>query len=155
MRKFLFPFYGWGQPNREVQGAVGGSRRVMYFHRQRSGGGDGETRRSSINIMEICYNSARSLFVDYRRRHKFPQAGNSCLHAETENLPAEIPSVRRQGSRKETKRKRLLQYLRYGQLSHWFGDFRADFVTRCVSYSLNASRQSSTRRQPWSDASIS
>jgi hypothetical protein len=59
------------------------------------------------------------------------------------------------GSPKETKRSRLLQYLRYGQLSHWFGDFRADFVTRCVAYSLNRSRQPSTCRQAWSDASFS
>jgi hypothetical protein len=79
--------------------------------------------------MEICYNSACSLLVDYRRRHRFPQADNSCPRAEAENLPAEIPSVGRQGSRKETKSKGLLQYLRYGQLSHWFGDFRADFAT--------------------------
>jgi hypothetical protein len=43
--------------------------------------------------------------------------------------------------------------LRYGQLSHWFGDFRADLVTRCVSYSLNPSRQPSTRLQAWTDAS--
>ncbi len=48
--------------------------------------------RSSINIMEICYISARCLFGDYRPRHRFPQAENSRPRAETENLPAKSRS---------------------------------------------------------------
>jgi hypothetical protein len=52
-------------------------------------GREGKIRRSSINIMEICYILGRFLFEDCRRRHGFPHAEISCLHAEIENLPAE------------------------------------------------------------------
>jgi hypothetical protein len=43
--------------------------------------------------MEICYNSARFLFGDYRPRHRFPQAESFCPHAEAKNLRAENRSV--------------------------------------------------------------
>src|SRR5262245_50439808 len=87
----------------EIAGALCESRK------KRSVGGGGEIRRSSINIMEICYNSARSLSVDYRRRHRFPQAETFCLHAETENLPAESHLLANRESRRVTKRESLLQ----------------------------------------------
>ena len=66
--------------------------------------GEGEIRRSSINIMEICYSSARLPVWKCRRRHEFLQAENVCLHAEMENLPAEIRSV--SGWRKRVERQK-------------------------------------------------
>ena len=52
-------------------------------------GREGKIRRSSINIMEICYISGRFLFEDCCRRHAFLQAENSCLRAEIGSLQAE------------------------------------------------------------------
>ena len=84
----------------------GASRRDVQEHRrrwqagdaprkQRSKVGEGEIRRSSINIMEICNSSVPTPVRKCRRRHELLRAEGVCLHAEMENLPAEVRCVNR------------------------------------------------------------
>ena len=65
----------------------------------------------SINIMEICYNSAHFSLCRCRRRYGFLPAENTCLHAEMENPRAENRAVIGLRSRRTTKRKRLFTIL--------------------------------------------
>ncbi len=52
-------------------------------------------RRHSIYIMEICYRLARLPLRSCHRRHELSPAECSSLHAETENLPAEMIGYRK------------------------------------------------------------
>ncbi len=96
--------------------------------RRRSKGG-GETSGGSINIMEICNNSVPTPVGKCCRRPDLLPAEDFSMHAEMENLPANICSVSGWRSGRSDKRKDLLQYLHCGHGSHHLGAFRAGFVT--------------------------
>src|SRR6266542_1019785 len=74
-------------------GLVGNRRWAGLQHERSNQRGEEEIRRSSINIMEICYSLAPTPLRNCRRRHGFLQAEISRLRAETENLPAESRRV--------------------------------------------------------------
>jgi hypothetical protein len=65
-------------------GTAGGNRRVMHLTGSDQRVGDGEIRRSSINIMAICYNSAHFSLCRCCQRYGFLPAESTCPHAEME-----------------------------------------------------------------------
>jgi hypothetical protein len=75
------------------KGTARGGRRVMHLAGSDERWGEGEIRRSSINIMEICNSSVATPVGKCRRRHELLRAEDVCLHAEMENLPAEVRCV--------------------------------------------------------------
>lgn len=76
--------------------------RVMHLTGSDQGGGERETSRGSINIMEICNNSVPVPVRKCRRRPGFLPAEDFCMRVEMKNLRAENRSV--SGCRKRSER---------------------------------------------------
>ncbi len=84
---------------------------------------------SSINIMEICYRTARWLIQSCRGRHNLSPAETDCSPAETRSMPAENNYCRLQKPRKVTIRNLLLHRPRHWHVSPQSHAFKAHFVT--------------------------
>jgi hypothetical protein len=96
--------------------------------------GEGEIRRSSINIMEIC-NSLVATPVGEVSPAARTSAGGRCLSACGNGKSAggsSLCQLMEEAGRSDI-RKDLLQYLHCGHGLHHLRDFRANFVTVSVS----------------------
>ena|SRR5215475_11101919 len=104
-----------GAPRRDDHGAEAGDPLVLYKY-----------NGNLLHLSAVSWLEFAACGMDCRGHKSF------CLHAETENLPAESYLLPNRENRRVTKRESLLQYLHYGHVSRRLGDFEAHFVAGYV-----------------------